>query len=87
MLDSRQMCVFHAADERTPKIEDSLAEDAVCCEPLSGLRLYGGLQNRSVQGLVNKTPKSNNVIVTGYGRSLVPRFPAVFPSPARASFL
>jgi len=26
MLDSRQMRVFHAANERTPKTEDSLAE-------------------------------------------------------------
>src|SRR6266478_1265343 len=40
MLDSRQMRVFHAADERTPKTEDSLAEriefepsdDLVNCE-------------------------------------------------------
>jgi hypothetical protein len=29
------MRVFHAADERTPKTEDSLAEDAVWSEPVS----------------------------------------------------
>jgi hypothetical protein len=33
--DSGQMRVFHAADERIPKTEDSLADDAVCCEPVS----------------------------------------------------
>src|SRR5260370_38639004 len=36
--------VFAPLPQRMPQTQDSLADDAVCCEPLSGLHPYGGLQ-------------------------------------------